>query len=785
MQKLIKEQILQMIETIIYAHKTIQQLFQDNQYQTIIGLLSDCQSSAVAIGTALEEHELSCDNIIIGLEEYCEYLYQISLQIDRFSRQELEQEILTLEKSIRQIGMQIEKAVLVTYEVTFMPYKASMWDCMESIWRAACRDSRCVCSVVPIPYFLRNPDGSVGKLEYEGSEFPTYVPIIFWQDYDLSTRKPDVIYIHNPYDHCNHVTTVYPDYFSINLKKYTDMLVYVPYFVATDSIESHFCSYLPGIKNADRVIVQSEKIRKEYLKYWSGKKIVALGSPKIDKALNITKEVPDIPAEWKNLIADKRVIFLNTHLDKLLNYQDVLLDKLRYIFSCFEGREDILLIWRPHPLSQSTISSMRPQFLTNYENLVWEYQDKKIGIYDTSPDMYQAIGISDGYLGDWSSLVPIYGITGKPVMIQDMAICSCPNEVEQKSFVFGDAYLEGSDLYFSSMEFNSIFKMDLNTYEVELLDSFYSESFYMSVTKYKNKLFFAPSTEADFAVYDLSAKKCHYLKTDTFTKNIANDMRFGYVPKLIYKNYVFFLKRDCSEIVRIDLECESITCYHDWYGELTRLVHNKAQMMFVHQIVHMDDSLYIPVANTNIIFEFNMETGSYNLNIVGDKNKAYTTICYDGTDFWLAQNNTLNLIKWNKESGLLLEYTNFPAMKSGLRNPTGFICCQNGGIWLFSWFSNMVLRFDLKTEKVIIINDWREDSTDHAYSYAYPLDENHIMTCDYGQKILRVYDTITFDYEERYLLNTSHYICEDFHNRDKKIFNSFLETIFMKVKELP
>ena len=40
----------------------------------------------------------------------------------------------------------------VIYKVVFMPYKASMWDSLESVWMAADKDERCEALVVPITY---------------------------------------------------------------------------------------------------------------------------------------------------------------------------------------------------------------------------------------------------------------------------------------------------------------------------------------------------------------------------------------------------------------------------------------------------------------------------------------------------------------------------------------------------------------------------------------------------------------------------------------------------------
>ena len=62
-------------------------------------------------------------------------------------------------------------------EVVFLPYKASMWDSLESVWKAADEDPNCDAYVIPIPYFDKNPDGSFKEAHYEGDQYPDYVQV--------------------------------------------------------------------------------------------------------------------------------------------------------------------------------------------------------------------------------------------------------------------------------------------------------------------------------------------------------------------------------------------------------------------------------------------------------------------------------------------------------------------------------------------------------------------------------------------------------------------------------
>ena len=71
----------------------------------------------------------------------------------------------------------LARAMRQKKEVVFCPYKSSMWDSLESIWRAMSEDKRFHVYVVPLPYADRAPDGSAKEWHLEIDKFPKYVPV--------------------------------------------------------------------------------------------------------------------------------------------------------------------------------------------------------------------------------------------------------------------------------------------------------------------------------------------------------------------------------------------------------------------------------------------------------------------------------------------------------------------------------------------------------------------------------------------------------------------------------
>lgn len=440
MDRLRKNELLMMVNRLL-------QVNEEKAFD--LETLTDCQNSAIDLGNYLEAAYTDTEPAVSILEAYCESLFRIS---QAESGQPLtglcalvKEQLSSLEKYI-QNDLPADRK-----EVIFLPYKACMWDSLESVWMAARDDEDCDAYVIPIPYFEKNRDGSLGEMHYEGGLYPEYVPITSWQEYDIEARRPDAIYIHNPYDNFNYVTSVHPDFYAQRLHQYTDKLVYIPYFVlqeidpgnqaAVDKMK-HFC-FLPGTIFADKVIVQSENMRRIYIEEYikaaeeSGfpydrraleEKILGLGSPKLDKVANTRKEDVDIPEDWLPMICRedgswRTIIFYNTGVTALLQYHEQWLDKIERTFDFFrENQAEVTLLWRPHPLTENTLKSMQPGMQERYRKLKQRYLAEGWGIYDDTPDLNRAIALSDAYYGDGSSIIQLFQKAGKMAMIQQPSL---------------------------------------------------------------------------------------------------------------------------------------------------------------------------------------------------------------------------------------------------------------------------------------------------------------------------------------------------------------------------
>lgn len=448
MRKAQKQALLDFIDNFQQAHEEIQDAIHRKDYASAQKMLAECQDFAISLGGIIESTEGEGHKAVSCLEEYCEALFRVYQEIDdicneRGSSINENRVFRTLKKYILQLENSIKNDITLKKEVVFLPYKASMWDSMESIWMEADKEENSDVYVVAIPYYDKKPDGSLGQMHYEGDEYPDYVPITGWENYSLPERKPDEVYIQNPYDDCNYVTCVHPHFFSRELKKYTDMLVYLPYFVGiNDYVAEHLC-IVPGVMNADKIFVQSKKVKDIYIEsirkyerqnHCKGafgdleKKFQLVNNPKLERLKRIMESgAIQIPDDWKDKIyckdgTRKKIVLYNTTIDALLKHSDIYMEKLKKVLGIFKREERIVLLWRPHPLLATTILAMRPDLHQEYMEIAGKYQQEGWGIYDETADIDRAIVLSDAYYGDMSSVVEMYKVTGKPIMIQDCSV---------------------------------------------------------------------------------------------------------------------------------------------------------------------------------------------------------------------------------------------------------------------------------------------------------------------------------------------------------------------------
>lgn len=683
MRKAQKQKAEDFVKTLSQAHDELKKLMERNSTEAIniaLVILEDCQQGAIELGNMIEKSEGEGFETIRMLEEYCELAYKIHCYLSEEGMAEpsyVNRAYRNLRKILVQIENSIHNNIRVCREVVFFPYKASMWDSFESVWRSVEEDKDCDACVVPIPYYDKNPDGSFREMHYEGGLYPDYVPVTSYKDYDLAEHHPDIIFIHNPYDEFNYVTSVHPLYYAKNLKQFTDELIYIPYFIldeidpddqpAIDGMK-HFV-WTSGVIHADKVIVQSEKMKQIYVNEYLKKakitgmqgqhidraylenKILGLGSPKVHKVLNTKKNDLVIPDEWLKVIQKpdgswKKIVFYNTSITALLQHDERMLKKMECVFEIFyENREDIALLWRPHPLIESTLISMRPQLWESYKIIRDKYIEENWGIYDDTSDMDRAVILSDAYYGDESSVLQLYKKTEKPHMIQDV------ETFRQKDHVLpiSNAVVYKNNLWFVGLNDNRIYRMDIKTFQAtvecripwEKLSE--KKNQYTTIVKYKSKIFLIPRQASKIAIYDMECKKIKYINyTD---KKCGSGALF--IDGILKDHMLYLIPSSYDRVVCVDTETDKIVKRSSSLNEMLNLSEDKRAYAFGGVALEGKYILFTVIYDNKIV-KYDTELNIFEILEAKDLSDGGSGILSSSHNVWIIHKAKKKILCYNK-----------------------------------------------------------------------------------------------------------------------------------------
>lgn len=743
MKKQQQRQILEMLETL-------------NEAQTA-GLYAGCQDAAISISNFIINIEGEGTQTVALLEEYCELLFNASN--GEIGKKGLRKHLIKVENSIK------NELRPNRIEIAFMPYKRAMSDSLESIWQVALQDPQCDAYIIPLPYYDRLPSGAFGRMHYEGNLYPSDLPVADWRKYDVEKRHPDIIFIHYPYDDENYVTSLPPDFYSKRLKNFTDLLVYVPYFVCTDDVQEHFCT-ASGCVFADKVIVQSEKIRDTYIRIFKAhygnrfgkpeEKFVALGSPKYDKIISTKREDCELPEEWRSLIGDKKVVFYNTSIGAMLTGNEQYLRKLRHVLDLFRSRGDVALWWRPHPLNEAVYQSMRPHLLGEYMKIIANYKCEGFGIYDDTPDLHRAVAWSDAYYGDGSSIVSLFEACGKPVIIQ---VVDIEENLSNAFLNFSSLMAHDDCLYLTDNRINNvIWKLSLDDlklkYFLGLPDYPFNKFLQFRNTKFhEGKFYVFPFYGDSVIVYDTEAETVDeiHIPVDEALKNESHG-GLAHLCNLFYKGKLFLFPFCYKAIISIDIKTKEVLIHTKWIEEMQKSFFNVDNRFFGSYTVLDGTKVLLPSLSSNCILEYNLETGESKAHRVGNSDISFSGISkYNGT-IWLTCYNRPLILKWDIANNSVVELEiAYPGFCSYGEPFLANVVQYENFIFLFPKKSNMAFKINMETNEikkvdvlepyctseperkeisvfngVIIHNDWifaNSDNTQKVFMYNITTDE--------------------------------------------------------------
>ena len=726
MRKLHKKQILDLFETLGKAVGSTKSLFLNGRVATLVNTLADCQDGVDNINEFIKETYGENAKVMRLLAEFSEMLYKTSVEInennadDNFTEY-LKKQLAAIENCVK------EELKPNKIEAVFLPYKASMWDSLESIYLYAKDDPACDAFVVPIPYYDKK-GGELAEMHWD-INYPKNIPLTDYRKYDIEERRPDIIFVHNPYDGYNHLTSVHPDFYCKRLRDLTDCLVYVPYFAGNKNkmdLPEGNCTFAACVY-AHKVIAQTEAERKTYVRVYkefakknsaivpekinkAESKFLALGSPKLDKAINTKREDCEIPAEWEKLMSNtdgtrKKVVFYNTTLGPLLQYHidgneipNIPLQKIKEVFEFFKKQHNAVLLWRPHPLLGNIIKSVRPWLEQEYAEIVNEYKTGNYGIFDDSEDLNRAIAISDIYYGDVSSVTNLFVAAEKPVI--------------EKSFgtsAFAGLYCDGLHVWFIN-GFNMLFRYCKQSKETEYMGKPPVRDWaFRGIAGNNQKLYFASCYDDGLFVFDTAQK--------IFEKNGEFNYEIQYI--ISFKNFVYFVPAQFSAVLRLNTDTNEKIWFSEWTNEIFGF---NGYCIVENQVAFI-------ARNTNSLLFFNMESGEYVIEkIETDSEITYNNICSCGQNYYLIPLCENYIVKWNRNSKKILKIK-FPdsfLRKANKSDANFLVRCFDKHIWLFPHAAYSAYKINTDTDRITELPELTGHFKNNIWAWHY----NHVIVSE-------------------------------------------------------
>lgn len=127
---------------------------------------------------------------------------------------------------------------------------------------------------------------------------------------------------------------------------------------------------------------------------------------------------------WDGEKKKKIILVCNSTLETLAHDAD-LIQKLREVFRTFAENPEVVLWWRPCRIDAVEMGMMKkvmPQLIEEYTELIREYQEHPVGVFDPGIGMAKVLEWCDAYYGDDNKVAKVFQLSGKPVMIADYTI---------------------------------------------------------------------------------------------------------------------------------------------------------------------------------------------------------------------------------------------------------------------------------------------------------------------------------------------------------------------------
>ena len=473
----IKEYLADSVEII---HEILLNKDSGLSYEDIITYLSELQNNIVSFGTLTESIKGEDCNTVKFLEQYLEVIYEaakcvqepyekinykgttgnecseiikeadgsasvndIGINKANYNKYDYldndgnaDRILNELEDKFASIIEAIDSEIVNRRSVLFLPVKAKHFSSMRAIYKMEKSTPDTDVYVMPLPYYYKEYDGSFKDEMHIDTEelIKANISVTDYSRFDLSLLCPEKIYINSAYDEYNMAVSVDTRFYARNVKKYTEKLIYIPYFKLMEFDRANYpCWYnmqyyctVPGVVMADKVYVQSENTRKAYidkLNEWVGdEKYTDIWEQKIDVYNESCEKHSE--DELRDAGSKKTIVWF-VSAGSLAEFGDRYIEKAYRnldVFALSKDKLKVLLI--SEPFLDEMIKTYSDELYKKWTGFIDEFNRSGIGevVSQVEEKSVEALLKANAYYGDPSSICKDFILMKKPVMLQNVEV---------------------------------------------------------------------------------------------------------------------------------------------------------------------------------------------------------------------------------------------------------------------------------------------------------------------------------------------------------------------------
>ena len=414
-------------------------------YEDIITYLSELQNNIVSFGTLTESIKGEDCNTVKLLEQYLEVIYKVAKYVQKFDEgisyeASAESKYAECDEGVKDtfasISEAIDSEIVNRRSVLFLPVKAKHFGSMRMAYEMETATPDTDVYVMPLPYYYKEYDGSFkDEMHIDTEEFiKANIPVTDYSRFDLSLLCPEKIYINSAYDEYNMAVSVDTRFYARIVKKYTEKLIYIPYFKLMEFDRANYpCWYnmqyyctVPGVVMADKVYVQSENTRKAYidkLNEWVGdEQYTDIWEQKIDVYNESCEEHSE--DELRDAGSKKTIVWF-VSAGSLAEFGDRYIEKAYRnldVFALSKDKLKVLLI--SEPFLDEMIKTYSDELYKKWTGFIDEFNRSGIGevVSQVEEKSVEALLKANAYYGDPSYICKDFILMKKPVMLQNVEV---------------------------------------------------------------------------------------------------------------------------------------------------------------------------------------------------------------------------------------------------------------------------------------------------------------------------------------------------------------------------